>query len=162
MVVLISNKLLYSLLAGLMILSISIVVWAQSSGVSHSATEIVGLQADLDAFDTRLDSLESKEFVKVGEYTGNGSASRTITISETAGRTPKMIWVVRETFPMPYYRIDNGPLYDECNDNTERWCVVASPGDNLRAVSGGFMVVNTGDIHSTNTNGLEYNYIVYF
>ena len=100
--------------------------------------------------------------VAVGSYVGNGQRGRIIPISSKTGQ-PKSIWVSRtDGRGMPFYRINNMVLHDECGDQTERWCVVINPGANLLALEGSFKVDDTGDIHSTNKDGVTYEYIAFY
>ncbi len=110
-----------------------------------------------------LDKDDLSSVIKTGSYVGNGAPNREITIIGSLGRTPKAVWVARtDGNGMPFYRISNMALHDECADNTERWCVVPDPGNNLKVINGGFIVQETGNAHSTNKNSIAYEYIAFF
>ncbi len=111
-----------------------------------------------EAIDTDLIG-KDEEFVFTGEYVGDGTVNRIISVPGLEGRTPKMVWVAYTTgYGMPVYRIGDGVLHSECSDSTERWCTHTT-SNNLLGVAGGF-TVSTGPI-STNANGYRLEYTVW-
>jgi len=153
----VETKLLHSILSEG---KIPIKIQGQKTTLQDAITS--GDIVDKNQLASEIDEALSGRGVAAGSYVGGGQPSRTVTI---AGRpeTPKAIWVVRtDGNGMPFYRINNMALHDECGDNTERWCVVTNPGNNLKTIEGGFIVMDTGNIHSTNKAGVSYEYMVFY